>query len=220
MNKKEPEKTEYLDHPERKANLAPYIPNGVVSIDDLLEMAETLKKEGAKNVKLGGELIFVWEGNHLPAGIKERIRWEANDFKASAVRPVKTCSAETFCQRFRQPVLSLAKKIDEKFKGIHLPVKLVIGIAGCQRSCSEPGTKDIGIRSNPRGYEIMVGGSGGMNPTIAQSIGTYPDEKSVLKVIERTIEYMKLKDRKSIRLGKVIEKDGMDDYLAFINSAG
>jgi len=216
MKKKEPGKTEYLDHPERKANLAPYLPSGVVSIDELIEMADTLKKEGAKNVKLGGELIFVWEGNHLPAGIKDRIRWEANDFKASAVRPVKTCSAETFCQRFRQPVLSLAKKIDERFKGLHLPVKLVIGIAGCQRSCSEPGTKDIGIRGNPKGYEILIGGSGGMNPMIAKSIGTFPNEKAVLNVIDRTIKYMIKKDRKSIRLGNVIEKEGMEDYLEFI----
>jgi NAD(P)H-nitrite reductase large subunit len=181
-----------------------------------MEMAERFKEEGAEKVRISGEIIFVWDGKHLPPGVKKRVGWEQNHFKAAEVRPVKICSAETFCMRYRQPVLELSEKVDNAFRGTPLPVKLIIGIAGCQRSCSEPGIKDIGIIAHTKGYELLVGGSAGLKPRIAQSIGLFQTQDDVIKVIESIIEYVKVKDKKSIRLGKIIEKDGIDDLLNFL----
>lgn len=218
MEKEKTEKVKYEDNPDRKATYAPYIPKSVLTVDELLEMARQFKEEGAEKVKIGGEMIFVWKEKHLPPGVKKRVEWKQNHFKATEVRPIKICSAETFCMRYRQPVLELAEKIDNAFRGTPLPVKLIIGIAGCQRSCSEPGIKDIGIIAHTKGYELLVGGSAGLKPRIAQSIGLFPTQEDVLRMIESIIEYVKVKDKKSIRLGKIIENDGIDDLLNFLKN--
>jgi NAD(P)H-nitrite reductase large subunit len=195
----------------RPATFSPYIHGGTVTVDELSALVESLKASGAKKAKLTGELIFVFGGAELPGAVKENVKWEANNFKASNVRPVRTCSAEVFCQNFQQPVLGLAGQIDAKFRGKPLPAKLVIGMAGCKRSCSEPATKDIGIIAVPRGYEILAGGAAGMHPMLATSLGVVPTAKDVLKVIEKIIAFLG-KGTKNRRLGHIMEKMGLDDF--------
>ncbi len=203
----------------RKTTYSPYIPQGVFSIGELLELVETLKNEGAKTVKLGGEMVFVWDETGPLSGEKaEKLRWDANDFKAKHIRPVKLCSAETFCQNFKQPVISLAAKLDEKFRKAPVPSKLVIGVAGCHRSCSEPATKDIGIMACTDGYEIMVGGAAGLRPMIAKSIGTFKTEEETIEIVEKVIAYFKKDGRQSVRLGRLLEKNGIDHLLKFLKA--
>jgi len=208
MNKKQNNKK-----PSRKANWSPEIPLGILSVDDLEALAKQLKAEGAVNVKLGGEISFVWEGTSLPEGIHERIDRKANDFAATSVRPVKLCSAETFCNNFQRPVLNLAKQLHDKFAGAQLPYKFVIGVAGCKRSCSEPATKDIGIIAQPKGFEILVGGTAGLRPMIGRSIGIVPDEEAVIGMVARIVDFFRRNGRKSIRLGSLIEKEGFENFL-------
>ena len=157
--------------PVRHHTFAPRIRAGVISVNELKKLVETAEEEGAKNVKLGGEIVFVWERGTAPEGDLEKITGrKSTDFKFGGVRPVKMCSAETFCRRFRQPVLGLAEKLDELYFNEPLETKLVIGVAGCHRSCSEPATKDVGIIATPAGYDMLVGGSGGLKPRIAKKV--------------------------------------------------
>lgn len=198
---------------ERPATFAPYIHGGVVTLDELSAMVEEMKASGAKKVKLTGEIVFVFGGTELPHSVRENGKWEQNRFNADVVRPVKTCSAEVFCQNFEQPVLDLALQIDKKFRGVPLPTKFVIGIAGCKRSCSEPATKDIGITAVPRGYEIAAGGASGMRPMLARSLGVVPTAKDVIKVIEKIIEFFG-GGTKYRRLGIIMEKIGVEEFKA------
>lgn len=195
----------------RPATFAPYMPAGVIGINELEKLVAQMKASGAEKAKFGGEMVFVWKGHERPHDPAPG--YESNNFKAPLVRPVRLCSAEVFCQRFKQPVLSLAKTIDERFRGTPLPVKLHIGIAGCPRSCSEPAVKDIGIIGHNQGYEILLGGSAGLGPVLAQSVGLAKDQKTVLAVIERVIAHMQ-KGGKKMRLGRLIARIGMDRFLA------
>ncbi len=201
--------------PKRRFVFSPFITAGVMSIDEMKTLVETMEAEGAKNIKLGGEIIFVWDdGAHAKeAGeISKKVGYQRNDFRFGGVRPVKMCSAETFCGRFQQPVLPLAMEIDRLFKNTDIEMKITIGVAGCQRSCSEPATKDIGIIAHPEGYEIRVGGSGGMNPRVAGQLTIAPDRQSVLEIIGAIIKYCSINGKRSSRLGKLIEKKGMDSF--------
>jgi NAD(P)H-nitrite reductase large subunit len=195
----------------RPATFSPYLHGGVVSVEELQAMVESMRSSGAKNVKLTGEIVFVWPGADLPHGVRENGRWLPNNFKASCVRPVRICSAQTFCQRFEQPVLDLAREIDARFRNTPLPMKMVIGIAGCQRSCSEPATKDIGIIGHPKGYMMLVGGAAGMEPRIGAQLGVVRKKGDVLEVIARIIALLGEEDKKS-RIGKMIGKIGVDEF--------
>ncbi len=195
----------------RPATFSPYFHGGVASVEELQELVDSMRKSGAKKAKLTGEIVFVWEGPDLPHGVRENSRWIPNNFKAANVRPVRICSAQTFCQRFQQPVLDLAKEIDTRFRGIALPMKMVIGIAGCQRSCSEPATKDIGIIGHPKGYRMLAGGAAGLEPRIASPLGLARTKKDVLEVVARIIALLHEED-KAVRIGKMIEKIGVDEF--------
>ena len=194
----------------RPATFAPYMPAGVIGIGDLENLVAKMKESGAEKVKFGGEMVFVWKGHERPHDPAPG--YESNNFKAPRVRPVRLCSAEVFCQRYKRPVLALAREIDKQFRGTPLPVKLHIGIAGCPRSCSEPAVKDIGIIAHNQGYEILLGGSAGLGPVLAQSAGLAKDEKTVLAVIERVIAYMQQAGKK-MRLGRLIAKIGRERFL-------
>ena len=203
--------------PVRHHTFAPRIRAGVISVNELKKLVETAEEEGAKNVKLGGEIVFVWERGTAPEGDLEKITGrKSTDFKFGGVRPVKMCSAETFCRRFRQPVLGLAEKLDELYFNEPLETKLVIGVAGCHRSCSEPATKDVGIIATPAGYDMLVGGSGGLKPRIAKKVYTAKDMDEVIAVTGSIVEYVRKYGRRTLRLGAVIEKRGMDDFITAI----
>lgn len=197
---------------ERPATFAPFISAGAISVEDLKKLVLTMESEGAKKVKLTGEIIFVWDHKKHLHGLEERTGRKANVFKEGGVRPVKMCSAETFCQRFVQPVLGLAMRIDKMFYRAPLPVKLSIGVAGCIRSCSEPGTKDIGITGHPKGYEIVVGGAAGARPMVAKKLAVVPTEDDVIAVVGRIVEYVRAHGKKGARLHGLIDKAGFDEF--------
>ncbi len=193
----------------RPATFSPYLPQGIIGIEELESLVARMKEAGAKKAKFGGEAIFVWEGEHRPVNPVPAV--EANDFKASAVRPVKLCSAETFCQRYHRPVLALARAIDQRFRGRPLPVRMHIGVAGCPRGCSEPAVKDIGVIAHASGYELLVGGSAGLNPMLALSAGVAENEADLLEAIERVLRYVERSGKKT-RLGRQLEKIGIERF--------
>jgi len=197
----------------RRAIYSPFISAGVISVDDLQKLVDTMKAEGAQNVKLTGETIFVWDTPDAPEGLEEKTGFERNEFRFGGVRPVKMCSAETFCERFQRPVLDLALEIDRRFHGVRLDMKLMIGVAGCQRSCSEPSTKDIGVIAHPDGYEIMAGGAAGLAPRIGHRLTIAPTVDETLDIIEKILNYCRVFGKKNSRLGKIIEKHGMDHFV-------
>ncbi|VAX19946.1 hypothetical protein MNBD_NITROSPINAE01-637 [hydrothermal vent metagenome] len=198
----------------KKRTYAPHIEAGVISVKEMKKLIAAVEADGAKNIKLSGEIIFVWDEGHGPGTqIEKQTSYEANDFRFGGVRPVKICSAETFCQRFQQPVLGLARKLDQMFYRRPLATKVIVGIAGCKRSCSEPATKDVGIIGMAEGYEILVGGSAGYSPKIAKSIGMFPTQKKVIETVEKIMNYADKHCKKTERLGAVIEKVGMESFL-------
>jgi NAD(P)H-nitrite reductase large subunit len=200
----------------KRFKYSPFISAGVISVEELSRLVEAMKSIGAKNVKITGETVFVWDGTEEPPGFAAAAKYQANQFKFGGVRPVKMCSAETFCENYKLPVLSLAMRIDELFHNTHLEMKLLIGVAGCQRSCSEPATKDIGIIAHPQGYEIMVGGAAGFKPMVGKTLAMAATLEETIDLVGRIIDFCKIHGRRSARLGRIVEKMGMDTFRAHI----
>lgn len=198
----------------KKRTYSPHIEAGVISVKEMRKILDAVEADGAKNIKMSGEVIFVWdEGKGPNPHIEEQTAYTANDFRFGGVRPIKMCSAETFCQRFQQPVLGLARKLDQMFYRRPLATKVIVAVAGCKRSCSEPATKDVGIIGTAEGYEILVGGNAGYSPKIARSIGIFPTQKKVIAIVEKIMNYADKHCKKTERLGVVIEKVGMESFL-------
>jgi len=193
--------------------IAPHIAGGIASPDLLRKIADVSEKYGAAAIKVTSaqRLAIV--------GLKEEDLdniWEELDMKPAAaiglcVRSVKICPGTTFCKRGQQDSVGLGLKLDEKYHGMELPSKLKIGVSGCMNSCAESAIKDIGIMGTPKGFTVMVGGSAGLKPRLADVIAEELDEEEVLDLVDKIITYYKTHTKKH-RLGRVIDDIGLETF--------
>jgi len=193
--------------------IAPHIPGGIATPDLLRKIADVSEKYGAAAIKVTSaqRLAIV--------GLKEDDldnAWDDLGIKPGAaiglcVRSVKICPGTTFCKRGQQDAVGLGLKLDEKYHGMELPSKLKMGVSGCMNSCAESAIKDIGIMGTPKGFTVMVGGSAGLKPRLADTIAEELDEDEVLSLVDTIISFYKSHSKKQ-RIGKVIEEIGLDTF--------
>jgi nitrite reductase (NADH) large subunit len=62
------------------------------------------------------------------------------------------------------------------------PHKVKFAVSGCPRNCAESGIKDVGVIGVDSGWEIYVGGNGGIKTEVAQFL-------CKVKTAEEVIEY-------------------------------
>lgn len=195
--------------------IAPHIAGGIASPELLRKIADVSEKYGAAAIKVTSAQRLAIVG--LKEDDLDNI-WEELDMKPAAaiglcVRSVKICPGTTFCKRGQQDSVGLGLKLDEKYHGMQLPSKLKIAVSGCMNSCAENAIKDIGIMGTPKGYTVMVGGSAGLKPRLADVIAEELDEEEVLDLVDRIITYYKTHTKKH-RLGRVIDNIGLDTFKA------
>ncbi|MBF0170968.1 MAG: hypothetical protein HQK87_07770 [Nitrospinae bacterium] len=198
---------------------APRFSPGGTDIEELARLVEVMRAHGATTVKLPGEMVFVWEGKRPLErdAAAAASGYSPINFAKGGVRPVKLCSAETFCQRFKQPVLGLAEELERRFADRETGgAKVVIGVAGCQRSCSEPATKDIGIVAGGEGYKIMVGGMNGFRPRIATPLMTVATGEEVVAVVDAVLDYVAAHGDFMNRLGALVDRNGIEPLAAWV----
>ena len=213
MTKDLPEKGAILQRDKETYAIAPQIPGGIVSPDLLRKIADVSEKYGAAAIKLTSAQRMAI------VGLKEddlNNVWADLDMKPAAaiglcVRSIKICPGTTFCKRGQQDAVGLGLKLDEIYHGMVLPSKLKMAVAGCMNSCSEPAIKDIGILGTPKGYKLLVGGSAGLKPRLADTVAEELDEEEVLDVVDRIVSFYKTHTKKQ-RLGKMIDEIGLDKF--------
>lgn len=193
--------------------IAPHIPGGIATPALLRKIADVSEIYGAAAIKVTSSqrLAIV--------GLKEADldnAWDELGMKPGAaiglcVRSVKICPGTTFCKRGQQDSVGLGLKLDEKYHGMELPSKLKMGVSGCMNSCAENAVKDIGIMGTPKGFTVMVGGSAGLRPRLADTIAEELDEDEVLSLVDTIISFYKSHAKKQ-RIGKIIEEIGLDTF--------
>lgn len=62
-------------------------------------------------------------------------------------------------------------------------------VSGCLRECAEAQGKDFGMIATENGYNLYVGGNGGVNPVHAELLAADIDEDTVIKYLDRYIMY-------------------------------
>ncbi|MCE5285459.1 MAG: NAD(P)/FAD-dependent oxidoreductase [Pelosinus sp.] len=196
--------------------IVPHIPGGIILEPGMLrKIADVAEKYNAKALKLTtAQRIAI-------VGIKEEDiekAWQdlGMDTGAAAglcVRSVKICPATHFCKRAQQDAVSLGLEIDKRYHGLALPSKFKIAVSGCMNSCTEPAVKDLGIVGTPRGYNVMIGGNAGVMPRIADVLVKDITSAEVLVVIDKIIKYYKEHARSHERLGRMMERLGVDKVI-------
>lgn len=207
------EKGAILQRDKETYAIAPHIPAGIVTPDMLRKIADAAEKYNAAAIKLTSAQRMAIVG--LNEEDLDNV-WADLGMKPGAaiglcVRSVKICPGTTFCKRGQQDAVGLGLKLDGRYHGMELPSKLKMGVAGCTNSCSEPAVKDIGIMGTPKGYTLMVGGTAGRNPRIADVVAEGLSEDEVLDIVERILKFYKSTTKKQ-RLGSLIDEIGPERF--------
>ncbi|MFP4392541.1 MAG: NAD(P)/FAD-dependent oxidoreductase [Desulfohalobiaceae bacterium] len=218
---KDGEKGAILQRDEQTYAIAPHIPCGVVSPQQLRKIADAAEKYGCAALKVTSAARIAL------VGLKEEDIdqvWQELGMSPGAavgvcVRSVKACPGTTFCRLGQQDSLTLGMELDKKYHGKELPGKLKIGISGCPNQCAETCIKDIALVGRKKGWILMTGGSGAGKPRLADEIARDLDTDQALEMVQKVVDYYKAQAKKQERMGKMMDRIGVEEFRKTILKA-
>ncbi len=181
-------------------SVVPRVPGGEITPDKLIAIGSVAKKydlytkiTGGQRIDLFGaqvhELPLVW-GELIEAG------FETGHAYGKAMRTVKSCVGSTWCRYGVQDSVGMALFVENRYKGLRSPHKLKLAVSGCTRECAEAQSKDVGVIATAAGWNLYVGGNGGMRPRHAELFATDLDDATLIKYIDRFLMfYVRTADR-------------------------
>jgi nitrite reductase (NADH) large subunit len=181
-------------------SVVPRIAGGEITPDKLIALGEIAKQfdlytkiTGGQRVDLFGaqlsQLPDIWQAL-IAAG------FETGHAYGKSLRTVKSCVGNTWCRYGVQDSVSLAIQLENRYKGLRSPHKLKFAVSGCTRECAEAQSKDIGIIATENGWNVYVGGNGGMTPRHGTLFATTLDTSTLVTYIDRILMfYVKTADR-------------------------
>lgn len=196
--------------------IAPHVPAGLITSDQLRKLADVADKYNAKAIKITAAqriALVGLEENDIDSA------WQDLGMKPGAaiglcVRSIKTCPGTSFCKRGFKDSVSIGLKLDDRYHGMNLPNKLKIGVSGCPNSCADNHTRDIGLMGTPKGWTVFVGGKGGTIPRLGDRLVMgIPDEK-VLDLVDDIVNLYSDNANNKERLGAYIDRVGFEEFSA------
>jgi len=201
--------------------IAPHIPGGICDPSTLRKIADVAEKYKAKALKLTSaqriaivgiaesDIEDVWMDLGMPPGYNIGL----------CVRSIKFCPGTTFCKRGKQDSVKLGMGLDQRYHGMALPSKFKIGVSGCANSCGESWIKDLGFIGMPKGWKVVVGGSAGAVPSIAEVLAENLDDDEAINLADRVINYYKNCDTTK-RLGRYIKNIEFEEFKKEVLKSG
>ncbi|WP_179510410.1 nitrite reductase large subunit NirB [Sphingomonas melonis] len=148
-------------------SVVPRMWGGLTSPKELRAIADVVEKFNAPMVKVtGGQRldIFGIRKEDLPAVWADlnAAGMVSGHAYGKSLRTVKTCVGSEWCRFGTQDSTGLGVKVERMTWGSWMPHKFKIAVSGCPRNCAEATIKDFGIVCVDSGYELHVGGNGGI----------------------------------------------------------
>ncbi len=155
-------------------------PNELRAIADVADKFEipSIKVTGGQRVDLLGikkeDLPAVWADLNAAGMV-------SGHGYGKSLRTVKTCVGSEWCRFGTQDSTGLGIKIEKMTWGSWTPHKYKIAVSGCPRNCAEATIKDFGVVCVDSGYELHVGGNGGIHVVATQLLGRVTTEEEVME---------------------------------------
>ena len=181
-------------------SVVPRIPGGEITPDKLLAIGSVAKRFDLYTKITGGQRIDLFGArlDQLPEIWAELINagFETGHAYGKALRTVKSCVGSTWCRYGVQDSVAMAIYIESRYKGLRSPHKLKSAVSGCTRECAEAQSKDFGVIATEKGWNLFVGGNGGMRPRHADLFATDLDDETLIRYIDRYLMfYIRTADR-------------------------
>ncbi|GBK64145.1 nitrite reductase large subunit [Paenibacillus macerans] len=198
--------------------VVPRMYGGVTTPEDLKKIADVSLKYDVKVVKVTGgqrldligvkkeDLPKVWAELDMPSGYAY----------AKSLRTVKTCVGSQFCRFGTQDSMGMGALLERKFERLDFPAKFKMAVNGCPRNCAESCTKDIGIVGNDGGWEIFIGGNGGIKARLADSLCKVKTDEELIELCAAIMQYYRETGNYLERTSEWVERIGLDNIRAAV----
>jgi nitrite reductase (NADH) large subunit len=187
-------------------SVVPRMWGGETTAAELRRIADVVDKYNIPTVKVtGGQRIDLLgvRKEDLP-GVWRDIGMPSGHAYAKALRTVKTCVGSEWCRFGTQDSTQMGKDLERALWRMYAPHKVKLAVSGCPRNCAESGIKDVGVIGVDSGWEIYVGGNGGIKTEVAQFFCKVKTSAEVLEYagaflqlyreegwyLERTVHYI------------------------------
>ncbi|HQR61289.1 MAG TPA: nitrite reductase large subunit NirB [Methylophilaceae bacterium] len=193
-------------------SVVPRMYGGVTTPDQLRRIADVADKYAIPMVKVtGGQRIDllgvskenlprVWADLDMPSGYAY----------GKSIRTVKTCVGSEFCRFGTQDSTRMGIELEKAFDHMWAPHKVKLAVSGCPRNCAESGIKDVGIIGVDSGWEIYVGGNGGIKTEAAQFLCKVKTHEEVMEYSGAFIQLYREEARYLDRTVHWIARIGLD----------
>lgn len=194
--------------------IAPHIPGGFVSPELLRKIADVSEKYDAKALKITGacRIAIVGLKEADIDGAWDDLQLEEGAAVGLCVRSIRTCPGNSFCKLGQQDAATVGLLLDKKYHAYKVPGKFKMAVSGCKLSCSESWVRDIGLIGDKDGWILTIGGNVGATPRIGKELIRGLDDEAIVKAVDDVIEYYKENAKTGERLGKMIERVGMEPF--------
>ncbi len=167
-------------------SVVPRMFGGLCTPDQLRAIAEVADKYHVPEMKVtGGQRIdlFGVKKEDLPAMWKDLTDagFVSGHAYGKAMRTVKTCAGKKWCRFGTQDSTGLGVKLEELTWGSWMPHKFKLAVSGCPRNCAEATIKDFGVVCVDSGYELHIGGNGGIKVRVTDLLCKVETEEEVLE---------------------------------------
>ncbi len=167
-------------------SVVPRMWGGVTTPSELHAIASVAEKFNIPTVKVtGGQRIDLLgvKKEDLPAvwGDLNKAGLVSGHAYAKGLRTVKTCVGSEWCRFGTQDSTGLGIKLEKLCWGSWTPHKVKFAVSGCPRNCAEATIKDMGVVCVEAGYDILVGGNGGIDVRVTDPLVRVTTEEEVLE---------------------------------------
>jgi nitrite reductase (NADH) large subunit len=206
-------------------SVVPRMWGGLTTPAELRAIADTAERYRIPTVKVtGGQRIDLLgvRKDQLPAVWADlnKAGLVSGHAYAKGLRTVKTCVGSEWCRFGTQDSTGLGVKLEKMCWGSWTPHKVKLAVSGCPRNCAEATIKDIGVVCVEAGYDILVGGNGGIEVRVTDHLTRVASEAAVLEHVGAFLQLYREEARYLERTAPWVARVGMDEIKRRIVADG
>lgn len=195
-------------------SVVPRMWGGVTSAKELRAIADVVEKFDIPTVKItGGQRVDM-------LGVrKEDLQAVWRDLNAAgmvsghaygkALRTVKTCVGSEWCRFGTQDSTAMGVALEKATWGSWHPHKVKLAVSGCPRNCAEATIKDFGVVATEAGWDLHVGGNGGIKIRATDLLCKVTTEEEVMEYCCAFLQLYRQEARYLERTAPWIERVGL-----------
>ncbi|MCA1939903.1 MAG: nitrite reductase large subunit NirB [Caenispirillum bisanense] len=200
-------------------SVVPRMWGGLTNAKELRAIADVVDKFAIPTVKVtGGQRIDLLgiRKEDLPAVWADlnAAGMVSGHAYGKSLRTVKTCVGSEWCRFGTQAAMSIGIDLERLTWGSWTPHKFKMAVSGCPRNCAEATIKDFGVVATDGGFDLYVGGNGGIKVRACDLLCKVTTEAEVHEYVGAFMQLYREEARYLERTAPWIERVG----LAFVKT--